>query len=154
MGFPKDVQTLTRVCLKAEIRIQMLILKASLYFLSFKHKFSYLFTARKRTCITNWKWKMSLETTVLLFQTLTEMCKITFGGGLCYTQNSEIWASVGAKVVSSDQHVFSPNSSLLPFSRDSNLHSLLTSQWEIFLSRTLTHEWKTYLALTSNISSS
>ena len=39
MGFPKDVQTLTRVCLKPEIRIQMLILKASLYFLCIKHKF-------------------------------------------------------------------------------------------------------------------
>lgn len=39
MALPKDVQTLTRVCLKAEIRIQMLIPKASLYFLCFKHKF-------------------------------------------------------------------------------------------------------------------
>ena len=38
MAFHKDVQTLTRGDLKAEIRIQMLILKASLYFLCFKHK--------------------------------------------------------------------------------------------------------------------
>ena len=55
------------------------------------------------------KTKISIETTLLLFRHFRAMCKITFGSGLCYTQNSEIQASLGAKVVSSDQHVFSPN---------------------------------------------